>query len=104
MPATPEAYYQEAGRGGRDGEPARAVMLYRWGDAEFHRLQLGVTFPPRRVLEAIWSGTRRRMTAGVGYWSAISERCWIAAPGVIVVGPAYSDRDYSRSACGIPMG
>ncbi len=62
MPATPEAYYQEAGRGGRDGAPARALMLYRRGDGEFHRLQLGVTFPPRRLLEAIWS---RRAPAGV---------------------------------------
>ena len=56
MPPTPEAYYQEAGRGGRDGEPARALMLYRRGDADFHRLQLSVTFPPRSVLEAIWGG------------------------------------------------
>lgn len=28
MPGTLEAYYQEAGRAGRDGEPAQAVLLY----------------------------------------------------------------------------
>ena len=28
MPGTLEAYYQEAGRAGRDGDPARAVLLY----------------------------------------------------------------------------
>lgn len=28
LPGTLEAYYQEAGRAGRDGEPARAVLLY----------------------------------------------------------------------------
>ncbi len=28
LPATLEAYYQEAGRAGRDGRPARAVLLY----------------------------------------------------------------------------
>lgn len=28
LPSTLEAYYQEAGRAGRDGEPARAVLLY----------------------------------------------------------------------------
>ena len=32
-PATPEAYYQEAGRAGRDGEFARCVLLWRPGDA-----------------------------------------------------------------------
>jgi len=58
LPATPEAYYQEAGRSGRDGAFARCVLLWRRGDAELHRRQLDVTFPPRRVLERLWSNPK----------------------------------------------
>jgi len=32
LPATLEAYYQEAGRAGRDGEPAACVALYGRSD------------------------------------------------------------------------
>ncbi|HJS47388.1 MAG TPA: RecQ family ATP-dependent DNA helicase, partial [Gemmatimonadales bacterium] len=54
MPPTPESYYQEAGRAGRDGGRADCVLLHAGGDAGLHRRQLDVTFPPRRLVERAW--------------------------------------------------
>lgn len=54
MPASPEAYYQEAGRAGRDGAAARCVLLFQPGDARVHRRMLEVTLPSRRVLRRAW--------------------------------------------------
>jgi ATP-dependent DNA helicase RecQ len=54
LPPTPESYYQEAGRAGRDGEFARCVLLWHPSDGALHRRLLDVTFPPRRLLERIW--------------------------------------------------
>ena len=36
LPATIEGYYQEIGRAGRDGQPARAVLLYSYADLRTH--------------------------------------------------------------------
>ena len=57
-PPTPEAYYQEAGRAGRDGGLARCILLYRPGDAALPRRQLDVTFPPEQLAEQVWKGSK----------------------------------------------
>ena len=38
LPGSPEAYYQEIGRAGRDGEPAETMMLYGLDDIRMRRL------------------------------------------------------------------
>jgi DNA topoisomerase-3 len=55
LPGTLEGYYQEIGRAGRDGEPARAILLYSWADRRTHEYFLERDYPEPGVLEKIYS-------------------------------------------------
>lgn len=59
MPASLEAYYQEAGRAGRDGKESYAVLLYNGIDSTAARRRIENEFPPldtvRKVYEALFN-------------------------------------------------
>ncbi|MBM2850902.1 MAG: ATP-dependent helicase RecQ [Anaerolineales bacterium] len=53
LPGTLEAYYQEAGRAGRDGLPARAVLLYSPKDTALHEFFIENDSPTAAELRAV---------------------------------------------------
>jgi ATP-dependent DNA helicase RecQ len=59
MPGTLEAYYQEAGRAGRDGEPARCVMLFQPEDKNTHIFFLNGRYPKREHFESVYRALER---------------------------------------------
>jgi len=64
MPRSPEAYYQEAGRGGRDGRPTRCVLLFNHGDVRLQEFLIDASYPSADVLRAVWKMLRDRPQLG----------------------------------------
>ncbi|WP_148372202.1 RecQ family ATP-dependent DNA helicase [Bacteroides bouchesdurhonensis] len=50
LPDSPEAYFQEAGRAGRDGEKAYAVILYAKSDKTTLHKRIADTFPEKEYI------------------------------------------------------
>lgn len=67
MPGTLEAYYQEAGRAGRDGEPADCFLLHSFQDRFTHEFFIKGSYPERTVVEDVYRVLRRAASKSGGF-------------------------------------
>jgi ATP-dependent DNA helicase RecQ len=73
MPASIEAYVQECGRAGRDGEPADCVLLFREGDRALQQFFTGGQAPTREELRSVWRALASHTPQGGWLPAALAE-------------------------------
>jgi ATP-dependent DNA helicase RecQ len=58
IPRSLEAYYQEIGRAGRDGEASLALLLFNYADVMMQRRMIDSGRPSRELVSSVWEAAR----------------------------------------------
>ena len=83
LPGSLEAYYQEAGRAGRDRQAARAVLLYSKSDVVKQRRMIERNYPPQQLMQAVLAEAAR----APGTANDLAERLhWESTPVNVAIG------------------
>ncbi len=66
IPDNIEAYFQEAGRAGRDGNHAYAIMLYNNSDLSKLKKRISDNFPEKELIRKVYQSLAEHYTIGLG--------------------------------------
>ncbi|MCL4855145.1 MAG: RecQ family ATP-dependent DNA helicase, partial [Bryobacteraceae bacterium] len=93
LPGSLEAYYQEIGRAGRDGNPSRAVLMHSYADRYTHDFFFERDYPDVAVLDAMFARLRsepiekavlqKQMRIDADLFDKALEKLWIHGGAVM---------------------